>query len=102
MRRLTNCFCRRPRPDSLRFWLSEKQIDSMAPGPLSGGLLFAGNTNLQAAIKCIFVVAIFLSVPGATANAQDSAAVPPKLKFTVILTRHGVRSPTWNLADLNQ
>ena len=57
---------------------------------------------MQAAIKSIFVVGIFLSVFGATANAQDSTAVPPKLKFTVILTRHGVRSPTWNLADLNQ
>ena len=74
----------------LRFWLSAKQINSMAR-----------DRSLEAAVKHL-LAAVFLSAAGPIANAQDLHAVPPKLKFAVILTRHGVRSPTWNPTDLNQ
>ena len=30
------------------------------------------------------------------------AAPPPHLRYVVIISRHGVRSPTWNSARLNQ
>jgi len=30
------------------------------------------------------------------------AAAPPRLRYVVIVSRHGVRSPTWNAARLNQ
>jgi 4-phytase / acid phosphatase len=37
----------------------------------------------------------------ATAAMPNTAAPVPKLRFAVILTRHGVRSPTWTLSELN-
>jgi 4-phytase/acid phosphatase len=38
----------------------------------------------------------------ALAGAMPAAAAPPQLKYVVILSRHGVRSPTWDSARLNQ
>jgi 4-phytase / acid phosphatase len=46
------------------------------------------------------VITIFLAVSVTIAGAVD-AAPTPKLRFAVILTRHGVRSPTWTPQDLN-
>ena len=37
----------------------------------------------------------------ATAAMPNTAAPVPKLRFAVILTRHGVRSPTWTPSELN-
>jgi 4-phytase/acid phosphatase len=45
-------------------------------------------------------ITVFLAATAATAGTPDTAAAP-KLRFAVILTRHGVRSPTWTLQDLN-
>jgi hypothetical protein len=57
---------------------------------------------VKIAVMGFLIVTIFLSANGTIANAQNSAATAPKLMFTVILTRHGVRSPTWTLPVLNE
>jgi 4-phytase/acid phosphatase len=45
----------------------------------------------------------FLVCSGATATfAQVASAPAPELRFAVILSRHGVRSPTWKTERLNQ
>jgi 4-phytase/acid phosphatase len=49
----------------------------------------------------LFALVTILAAPAATAAAQNAAAPVPKLRFAVILTRHGVRSPTWTLSELN-
>jgi 4-phytase/acid phosphatase len=46
------------------------------------------------------LITILFAATAATAGSQDTAAAP-KLRFAVILTRHGIRSPTWALPDLN-
>lgn len=43
-------------------------------------------------------VAIFAALVAALAGA----AAPPELKYVAIITRHGVRSPTWDAARLSQ
>src|ERR1700738_5386820 len=49
----------------------------------------------------LFALVTILAAPAGTAAAQNAAAPVPKLRFAVILTRHGVRSPTWTLSELN-
>lgn len=39
---------------------------------------------------------------GPPCSAQNAAASPSELKFAVILSRHGVRSPTWTAEELNR
>ena len=46
------------------------------------------------------MITIFLALSVAIAAAVDTAPAP-KLRFAVILTRHGVRSPTWTPQELN-
>jgi 4-phytase / acid phosphatase len=48
------------------------------------------------------LVTIFMAAIAATAATSDTAAAVPRLRFAVILTRHGVRSPTWTPVDLNR
>ena len=47
------------------------------------------------------LVAIFVTATTAIAATPNAAAGVPKLRFAVILTRHGIRSPTWTSEDLN-
>jgi len=47
-------------------------------------------------------LALILCVLGASIFANGGAAPPLRLRYVVIITRHGVRSPTWNSERLNQ
>jgi 4-phytase/acid phosphatase len=47
------------------------------------------------------LLAILLAAPCATGAAPDTAP-SPKLRFAVIVTRHGIRSPTWTRTELNE
>jgi 4-phytase / acid phosphatase len=51
--------------------------------------------------KLFGLATVFMVAAAALAVTPDTTPVVPKLRFAVILTRHGVRSPTWTLADLN-
>ncbi len=64
-------------------------------------MLFACKIRMKIPVKLLALVTIFLAATAATAVTHETAAAVPKLRFAVILTRHGVRSPTWTLADLN-
>jgi 4-phytase / acid phosphatase len=55
---------------------------------------------MQLPVRLFALVTIFLAAP-AVLGAQNTSAPVPKLRFVVILTRHGVRSPTWTPSDLN-
>ncbi len=46
--------------------------------------------------------ACLLASTAASLAAQQRAAAAAELQFTVILTRHGVRSPTWTTERLNE
>ena len=56
--------------------------------------------NIRTKIPVGLFAVIFLAATAATAGSPDTAGAP-KLRFAVILTRHGVRSPTWTPQDLN-
>ena len=56
--------------------------------------------NIRTKILVGLFAAILLAATAATAGSPDTAGAP-KLRFAVILTRHGVRSPTWTPQDLN-
>ena len=60
---------------------------------------FSQMTIIQ--VKLVALVTILLSAPAAKAGAPNTAAPVPKLRFVVIVTRHGVRSPTWTASELN-
>jgi 4-phytase / acid phosphatase len=51
--------------------------------------------------KCFALVAMFLTATSSVLVAQAPVTIEAKLKFAVVLARHGVRSPTWNQAELN-
>jgi 4-phytase/acid phosphatase len=56
---------------------------------------------MKITVTLFALVTIFHAAPAATAATPNTAAPFPKLRFAVILTRHGVRSPTWTLSELN-
>jgi 4-phytase/acid phosphatase len=64
-------------------------------------MLLVCKVRMGIPVKLLALVTILLAATAATAVTPDTAAAVPKLRFAVILTRHGVRSPTWTLADLN-
>ena len=63
-------------------------------------MLFVCNVRTKIPVDLFAVITIFLAATNATAGTPDTAAAP-RLRFAVILTRHGVRSPTWTPQDLN-
>jgi 4-phytase/acid phosphatase len=54
---------------------------------------------IRSTVKNNFLIAAILAV---LLGAPYVAAAPPQLKYVVIISRHGVRSPTWDAARLNQ
>jgi len=64
-------------------------------------MLFVCAVKTEIPVKLLALVTIFLAATAATAGTPDTPAAAPKLRFAVILTRHGVRSPTWTLPELN-
>jgi 4-phytase / acid phosphatase len=52
-------------------------------------------------VKPLALATIFVAAIATAAPASHAAGDAPRLRFAVILTRHGVRSPTWIAADLN-
>ena len=64
-------------------------------------MLFVCSAKTRLPVKLFALIAILLAANAATAGTPDTAATAPKLRFAVILTRHGVRSPTWTPPDLN-
>ena len=63
-------------------------------------VLFVCSIKTKISVGLFSAITIFLALSATIAGALD-AAPAPKLRFAVILTRHGVRSPTWTLQDLN-
>lgn len=54
-------------------------------------------------VSIVAAIYLLLTVPGtASANGEPLADAGEKLKFVVIISRHGVRSPTGKLDQLNQ
>lgn len=64
-------------------------------------MIFVCKIGARIPAKLVALVAILLAAIDATAAGPEAAGGAPKLRFAVILTRHGVRSPTWTAADLN-
>ena len=64
-------------------------------------IILAGRIGERILVKLLALVAIFAAATVTTAAAAGASGDVPRLRFAVILTRHGVRSPTWTAADLN-
>ena len=63
-------------------------------------ILIATIATLRARLKLVIVVVILSMLT--LSGALSCAAAPPQLRYVVIITRHGVRSPLWNSELLNQ
>ncbi len=50
----------------------------------------------------LWAAALSVLLFAAAEPAQESRAHPPELKFALIFSRHGVRSPIWTNEQLNQ
>jgi 4-phytase / acid phosphatase len=61
------------------------------------GMLDISKVKSKVLSKLPFVITILLLTTAARAGTADN----PTLRFAVILTRHGVRSPSWTLSELN-
>jgi 4-phytase / acid phosphatase len=60
-----------------------------------------GTVKAEVLLGLPSVIAILLLVAPTRADTAAAAPAAPTLRFAIILTRHGIRSPTWTLAELN-
>src|SRR5262245_5911918 len=64
------------------------------------GVGVPAKTRARRGFTCL--VAIVVACTLGLARAQQQAKASDQLKYVIIVTRHGVRSPTWTLERLNQ
>jgi len=111
IRKLTDFSCPPLKQASLKSWWWERPIDFAGwdvenhdrPQKQETGrtMLLVCNVRTKIPVKLFALITIFLAATAATAGTPETSAAASKLRFAVILTRHGVRSPTWTLPDLN-
>src|SRR6185437_8854806 len=82
-------------------WMEVRTTSGYQKRETGRTVLFVCSIRTKISVGLFSRITIFLALSATIAGAVD-AAPAPKLRFAVILTRHGVRSPTWTLQDLNR